>query len=88
MNRYEGLNEPEYRKASYFDGNDIKYSIEKKKGNKWVFCFGGLDYKEATDLLNKPTEIESQMKSFRITGYCVLVFLIISALYFIFNKNS
>jgi len=85
MNRYEGLNEPQYRRISYFDGNDIKYYIEKKKGNKWVFCFGGLDYKEATDLLSNPIEIQRQIKTFKITGCCFLVFVIISALYFIFN---
>lgn len=82
MNRYEGISEPQYRRTSYFDGNDIKYSIEKKKGNKWFFCFGGLDYKEATDLLNNPTQIERQIKTFKITGYCVIAFVIMSILCF------
>jgi len=82
---YEGLKQPEYRKVSYFDGNTIKYSIEKRKGTKWIFCYGGLDYKEATDLVNNPILIEYQVKIFRITMYCVVVFIITSILYFTIN---
>jgi len=83
MERHEGLKEHEYRKVSYFDGNETKYIIEKRKGNKWKYCFGGIDYKEANHFLNHPYLIESQMKSFNITVYCILAFLVISILYFV-----
>lgn len=83
MLRYEGEWEPQYRKKSYFDGNDTKYIIEKRKGNKWVFCFGGMDYKEAKYYIDHPSLIESQMKTFRITGYFVIAFTILFIVYFL-----
>lgn len=66
----------EYRKKLYLDGGDIKYYIEKLKGEKWVFCLGGISSDEAEYLLKNPSEIEKQLKVFRITGYCVLIFIV------------
>jgi len=85
MERYEGAQEQQYRKVSYYDGNGTKYIIEKNKEGKWKYCFGGISNKEANHLLNNPSLIESQMKSFRITGYCVLVLIAILALFFMFQ---
>lgn len=82
MERYEG-NQQEYRKVSYVDGDDIKYSIEKKKGDKWVFCFGALSCEGANYLLNNPSQIEHQIKSFRISGYVILAFFVFGIIYLI-----
>lgn len=86
MQLYEGIIYQQYRKTSYFDGNEIKYFIEKKKGDKWIFCFGGIDYKEANRFLSNTSLIESEMKKFRITSYFVVSFILICILYLIFNN--
>ena len=62
---------------SVYFGNTEKpfYSIERFKNNKWKFCFAEFDRETANMLIKNPDLIESQIKTYKITGICVCVFM-------------
>jgi hypothetical protein len=75
----------EYRKTYVGNTDQPFYAIEKFKDNKWKFCFAEFDRKTADVYIDNPYLIESQIKKYKITGICVLIFMIICVIYLSIN---
>jgi hypothetical protein len=75
-----------YRSRYIVNTDKPFYAIERFKNNKWRFCFAEFDSNTANMLINNPDLIELQIKTYKITGICVCVFILFCITY-LFIKN-
>ena len=73
----------QYRSRYVFNTDRPFYVIERFRKNKWEFCFAEFDRKTANMLVNNPVLIEAERKKYKITGICVMAYVIIFTIYLI-----